>query len=267
MLVSRDRDNDVVTVFHCTECCALVPNYSDLPQDTLTNQKDYHEKYWIDEDRSDVLRQARDMQGVVHFYRKYLESMRSSGTILDLGGGRGLLTKALHDLGYDVIGCEPSARLVGRAQTLLNLPEERYRCADIENFLDDIQSNNPIRVAFLWHVIEHLRNPMEILSKISKKISDDGIIIVQGPLLDQRYIFREHLFLHSESNIAWMAKKLHMKIVFLESFSKERYVSFVLAKEESSFHEVNTVYLPRISDAIGSLFFTMSQVIIRNTDQ
>ncbi len=263
MLRAPDRQAAACTILHCATCCALVPDYPpDASIDVLSHQRLYHERYWSEESPEVTLREAEQVKRIVTFHQRKLDTFPKGTPMLDLGGGRGLLTNALLDAGYNAFGCEPSAGLVHRARTVLALPEDRYAHSDIASFVDQRSKNSEKAGAiFLWHVIEHLLNPLDQLKSIATLLRNDGIIIAQGPLLDPSYVFPEHRFLHCESNITWLAHELGMKVILLDSLSKERFISFALAKPDYPAEALKSVYLPNLIDASGALYFTLSRAL------
>lgn len=262
-LRTLDQQDNVVTIFHCTNCCALVPYYPDKPNEIITHQADFHANYWSSSTKEDVILESNAMIHTVDFYKDYLDYFGPESEILDLGGGRGLLTKALLERGYRARGCDASAELVRIGRTYLDIPDHLYTTEDILSFSKHYKSTpgHPAGAIFLWHVIEHLEDPLNVLRSLKDLLRSDGIIIAQGPLLDKNYIFPEHRFLHSESNIGWLAKELDMKLIFLDSYSEERFASFVLSKLDHPSNGLEIFNVSDVHDAMGSLFGTLSNAL------
>lgn len=262
-LRTLDQQDNVVTIFHCTNCCALVPDYPETPNEITTHQADFHANYWSYSTKDGVIRESNAMIQTVDFYKDYLDYFGPKSEILDLGGGRGLLTKALLNSGYRARGCDASAELVRIGRVHLDIPESLYTKEDILSFSKRYESTlgNQVGAIFLWHVIEHLENPLTVLKSLKDLLRPDGVIIAQGPLLDKNYIFPEHRFLHSESNIGWIAKELDMKLLFLDSHSEERFASFVLSNPDHPSSGLDIFSVSNVHDAIGSLFSTLSNAL------
>lgn len=260
LLNTEDSSGERVSIHHCTICCALVPQYQRDACDVIEGQAKYHAEHWASDEAEEVLRQSIEMRSVVDFYGERLARFESSVPILDLGGGRGLLTKALLDRGFNALGCDASEPLVRCAQDVLAIPPERYTNEDIASFVTARSEAliGKVGAIFLWHVIEHLEQPLKILTQMRTLLRDDGIIIAQGPLLHREYIFEQHRFLHSESNVGWIADQIGMKVLFLESFSRERFVSFVFGGPYYSEQAIDVVYMSLPQDACGALFNTLS---------
>lgn len=103
------------------------------------------------------------------------ESRRGHCRILDVGAATGEFVAIARDRGYDVEGLEPSSWAVAVARdqgvelfegSLSELPPERCRPAD---------------VVTLWHVLEHVPDPSELLGEIRKMLSTGGRVVVEVP--------------------------------------------------------------------------------------
>lgn len=262
-LRTQDQQDKVVTIFHCSNCCALVPDYAPGQGGIISHQADFHANYWSNSTKTDVIRESLAMNNTVNFYKNYLDYFGIESPVLDLGGGRGLLTKALLDCGYEAMGCDASAELVQIGRSHLDLPDHVYVNQDIASFVESYRPSlaHQVGAIFLWHVIEHLEDPIALLESLKALMKPDGIIIAQGPLLDKNYIFPEHRFLHSESNIGWIANQLGMKLLFLDSHSEERFVSFVLSNPDHPSSGLDIFCVSDVHDAIGSLFSNLSNAL------
>lgn len=90
--------------------------------------------------------------------------------LLDFGSGSGQTLELLRHVGLDVYGVEPDskARKVARASDLFVVSE----LADIDGQFDRI---------VLSHVLEHLRNPQEVLVELRQRLVRDGKILIRVP--------------------------------------------------------------------------------------
>jgi len=263
VIFTIDKFGAPITIYHCRTCCAFAPHYPDKPGNAVRHQADFHALYWADVPKQRVIDESRRMGLTIDFYQDYLSLYEPLTPILDLGGGRGLLTKALLDREYNAHGCDPSGDLVDCAHHILNIPRHHYYHGDIASFIDDRRDEFKGRVGaiFLWHVIEHLEFPIDILRSLKPLLRPDGIIVAQGPMLERDYIFPEHYFLHSESNISWIARELDMKLLFMDAFSPERFISFVFGSVDHPQSGINTTRQPETEAAMGELFHTFSRAL------
>lgn len=94
--------------------------------------------------------------------------------LLDAGAGRGRFVAAARAAGYDATGIEPSERGV-RAAAALGAPVERV---GIEAAAIAPAS---IDVVTLWHVLEHVSQPPEALTRIAGWLPTGGSLLVGVP--------------------------------------------------------------------------------------
>jgi len=105
------------------------------------------------------------------------------GKILDLGCGDGDYSKRLKDLGFDVIGGDIDV------ERFRYKNEVKFKYCDITKkmpFADDT-----FDYVLMLEVIEHLRNPYEIIPEISRIIRKNGSLILSTPnILNLKSRFR-----------------------------------------------------------------------------
>lgn len=96
-------------------------------------------------------------------------------TLLDVGAGAGLLVAEARRVGLDALGIEPSRALVERAPSIngvellpgvLPHPALAGRCFDL---------------VFLVDVLEHVTDPVSLLSACASRLSTTGLLIVVTP--------------------------------------------------------------------------------------
>ncbi|MBV9271358.1 MAG: class I SAM-dependent methyltransferase [Candidatus Eremiobacteraeota bacterium] len=93
---------------------------------------------------------------------------------LDFGGGFGYIAERLMDDGYDVTVLEKSRNAVKRMR--------RRGMRTIES-LEDV-SGEKFDVITLWHVLEHIADPVPVLQELSDFIKQDGHMIIAVPNAD-----------------------------------------------------------------------------------
>jgi 2-polyprenyl-3-methyl-5-hydroxy-6-metoxy-1,4-benzoquinol methylase len=95
----------------------------------------------------------------------------SSKNILDVGAGTGDFLKVCKNNSWNVLGTEPSleARTIA-AQKGISLD------SDLSNI-----KNKKFDVISLWHVLEHVENLQEYISKLENLLAEDGRLIIAVP--------------------------------------------------------------------------------------
>jgi len=101
--------------------------------------------------------------------------IRPRSRVLEIGCGRGVLLEALSHLGHECHGTERSDLAATRAQRIVGIKvytDPLEQCGLRENYFD---------VVILWHVLEHLENPVPTLTHISNLLGPHGILIIEVP--------------------------------------------------------------------------------------
>ncbi len=108
---------------------------------------------------------------------KEVSSLNSelSGKILDIGCGRGWMISILKSRGWEVYGTELSMESSSFARESLTLNVLTKKVADC-NF-----QSGYFDVVTLWHVLEHLPDPISGLREINRVLKDNGALVVEVP--------------------------------------------------------------------------------------
>jgi len=98
-------------------------------------------------------------------------------SLLDLGCGDGFFLKEAEKRGFKIYGIDSDYGGTERAKNEFKL--ENVHCDTIENFLN--HTNQEWDYITLFHVIEHLEDPITVLNMVKNKLKKDGIICVTIP--------------------------------------------------------------------------------------
>ena len=138
-------------------------------------------------DTEEYVEHSDSNEGVVnwiyHHARKYmlrekyqlLNKLERPKKVLDFGTGTGYFLRHMKSQGYETAGLEISekARNFGRSKFGLDI----YDPTDVNK--EDFDSGYGY-VTF-WHVLEHVYNPIKVLSRLKELMSDDGVIVAALP--------------------------------------------------------------------------------------
>ena len=108
--------------------------------------------------------------------------------VLDIGCGRGNLLKAFNRLGFDCHGVERAEFPDQSTDENIKIYRSSVKDAEFKDSYFD--------VVILWHVLEHLSNPADIVQEIYRIIDDSGILVIAVPNFGsfQSRLFKKHWF-------------------------------------------------------------------------
>ncbi len=152
--------------------------------------------------------------------RKILETVQkfcSTGRLLDIGAGSGILVEQAIKMGFNVDGIEPSRWLQNQAKMVHQLP------VHLGTFPHPHLSSR-YDVITIIDVIEHVPDPIQLLTHAGKVLAPNGIVVVVTPdvnslmarLLRWRWWhFRiAHIGYFNQNNLNIAATKAGFKLVY-----------------------------------------------------
>ncbi len=165
--------------------------------------------------------------------------------ILDVGCGNGYLLYNLREIGFkNVLGIDPYINEDIKYKNGLVILKES---------LSNI--NGKWDVVMFHHSFEHMENPLQILSIVSKLLDKHGVCIIRIPTVSS-YSWRHyhenwveldaprHFFLHSTKSIMLLAKKSNLglnKVVYdsteFELWGSEQYLKGIPLRSDNSYGE------------------------------
>jgi len=143
----------------------------------------------FDQTDSGVPKVMRSSLGVFTRQREgVVRSVKASGRLLDFGCGNGAFASWMAQAGYDAVGLEPFS---------LGKPTEGERLLLIREPLESAAPRlGHFDVITLWHVLEHVPRPVDVLKRLSSLLAPDGVLIVSVPNFQswQSRVFRGSWF-------------------------------------------------------------------------
>ena len=104
---------------------------------------------------------------------RLIESAKSSGRLLDYGAGAGQFARFMAGRGFDAVGLEPYS--LGTTLEEKNLRLVRAPLAQVKDSLGKFD------VITMWHVLEHLEHPVELLTELRSMLAPGGVLVVSVP--------------------------------------------------------------------------------------
>jgi len=103
---------------------------------------------------------------------KFLEELPvDKGELLDIGSGAGLFAQVADENGWSVTALDPALD----EQLLKNSPRIRA----IKGTIDSLPNEKLFDVITLWDVIEHVADPVELVSVVKSRLKKGGWLIVE----------------------------------------------------------------------------------------
>ncbi len=113
-------------------------------------------------------------------------------SLLEIGCGEGLLLLFFRDQGWDVKGLELNPSLAQRLQRQgLDVSQQ-----PIADFGDGVLYD----LILMFHVLEHLHNPLRDLAKVRSLLAVGGEVVIETPV-SRNYACTDHLFFFNSTNL------------------------------------------------------------------
>lgn len=200
-----------VDIFECKEC-----QFAFVDQRKVVNlnpQEEYDLKSYR-ENENRFRERFRKFVGKIHEYKK-------SGRVLDVGAGYGLLSSMLYEKEYEVDIVEPMNKLY-----YLKEKRIKHNKITIEEFFS--MAKTKYDIVLLMDVIEHLKDPLQILSRLRSILNKKGIVVIQTPNYESLmaklcinwswWMVSDHKFFFSPRSIRSMLQKAGFSILHLSTY-------------------------------------------------
>lgn len=246
------------TMYRCRTCKVVadsriwaVDPQQDLAAQAAATEDCYTRTYTADEF-------AHRMELAAATLGEFGKFMRGNGCFVELGVGEGFLARA-------AAGRFPTAYGLDIDLTAAQSVSRQFGCPDNLRFLRHGEfapaEAGPISVTALWHVLEHLRDPLAVLRPFLERMQDGGLVIGQVPLLREDYIFDEHFLFHNESSLFHLAAALGCAPILLQRDEANDFLSFCFRKQEAPAHQPPAQQSPAQPGQAPSLRFLGSPAL------
>lgn len=164
--------------FHLVECldCGLVSTSPALPGSEIGRY--YPESYYGVENR----RFHPFLESLIRVFRsrrcRAIEAFVPKGKLVDVGCGRGIVLELMRNRGWDAHGVEVSEVAARHARDILGLT------VWVGEFAESPHSPASVDAVVIWHVLEHLIDPVAALDKAAEVIRPGGVLVIAVPNFD-----------------------------------------------------------------------------------
>jgi SAM-dependent methyltransferase len=158
------------------ESCGLVATFPPVPPSEIGRY--YPAQYYGAANR----RFNPVMERLIPFFRnrraQTIERFLPKGRIVDVGCGRGILPELMRQRGWEAHGVEFSETAARHAREVLGLP------VFVGDFVQSPYADSSFDVVVLWHVLEHLSDPVAALRKSRQILKPGGLLVIAVPNFD-----------------------------------------------------------------------------------
>lgn len=212
----RVRDNGNLDILECRSCgLVFLSSFAHITPGFYENSQMHGEdvciENWVKETATDDERRFQAFKSLI-----------TNKTILDFGCGNGGFLSRAKRLATLAVGVEPEQRL-----------KTYFQEEQLQIFSDFTEVNQNFDVITLFHVLEHLPDPMNTLKQLSSKLNPQGCIIIEVPNANDalltlyendafsRFTYWScHLYLFNELTLAALAKKAGLKLNYIKQIQR-----------------------------------------------
>jgi SAM-dependent methyltransferase len=132
----------------------------------------YPDDYYALPDAAELDRHAKAQGPKLDLLRPFA----ASGSLVDVGAGLGLFARAADQARYEVTAIEMDSRCCDYLDRVV-----RVRTIQSDAPEAALATLDPVRAITLWHVLEHLRRPWDLLEAAAERLEIGGVLLIATP--------------------------------------------------------------------------------------
>jgi SAM-dependent methyltransferase len=218
LFIAKDPENG--TSYHINQCLNCGTIYTE--NENLDIEKSYYVNYRKYTGIANLILDIISLFNVSKWLRKFPDTRN----VLEIGSGNGKMLKFFSNKGKYVLGTEMNKKIADeiKANTGLNIIPE----------YDLVNSKIKFDLIFLYHVLEHLVNPNQILDRLKKLLNVDGTIIITVPNTDS---FQYKLFKKNWVHLDPPRHLFHFNFDSFKFLMNSNNLTVVASKSSSTFYD------------------------------
>jgi len=256
------RNLDGVDVLECENCSLVFLSSFEHMNETFYQQGDMHSgmklEDWIKTTKADDLRRFS-------FINKKIKGKK----VLDFGSGNAEFLKLAKNVAQKAIGLELDETF-----------SEYFKQNDLEVIKNIKETDEKFDVITMFHVLEHLQNPKEILAEISEKLEPNGELIIEVPSSHDALLkvynnkgFKNftywgcHLFLFNDKTLKKLFKNSNLKVNYIKHVQRygiANHLHWIIKNKPNGHNLWKSIDFPIINKLYESIlsFFKITDTII-----
>ena len=158
--------------------CGLVYLNPRLTQQEINKEysAEYHIKRLLREEPKTKKEIEKEINKNIGRAEEIVKQFGNNGKLLDIGCGAGFFIAYLKRYGWDVTGVDIS-------EWASKFAKEKLGLNVFTGSVEEIEFNDKFYVITMYHILEHLPDPLRTLKRILELLADDGVLVVKGPNL------------------------------------------------------------------------------------
>ena len=215
------RDKKLISILECSQCGLVFLDNFDHIDENFYQESNMHNdefqsnsiKEWLEETEIDDIRRIEQHKSKI-----------KNKKILDFGCGAGGFLKRAKSFANKVKGIELDKKVKKYWEGII----------EIDSTLEEtINSKDLFDVITLFHVLEHIKDPITLLKNISKSIDRKGEIIIEVPSSDDALLtlydcepfqkfsyWSNHLFLYNNNTLRDLIEKSGLKVKSIQNYQR-----------------------------------------------
>ena len=169
--INRKIDNNLFRYNKCNQCGTV--QLENIPSDlSFYYPKNY---YGPTPETEEAIKSAAEIIEAykIDLVKSYCKNIK---TILEIGPSMGGFSILAKYNGYDIKAIEMSKDCSNFLNKVAGIPTIHTK-----DEIESIKQHAPVDLIAMWHVIEHLKNPINLLKETIKKILPNGYILIAAP--------------------------------------------------------------------------------------
>jgi 2-polyprenyl-3-methyl-5-hydroxy-6-metoxy-1,4-benzoquinol methylase len=222
--------------FYKCKNCTLVFQF---PQQKEKIEKFYQDEYYSAErpleQFSNYFINEKDKE-VLRRIKRY----KHCGSLLDIGAGYGVFVKNAKEKGFQASGIDPNMNSVTIAHQRFNIH------LDCGFFDENYKKGTSFDVITLFHVIEHVLDPNQLIKNVKSKLNEGGLLVIETPNIRSFNAIRmkekwpfvlpdEHLFCFSFKSLNNVLKTNGFRVIY-----KQKLGPFIYRRNEKMTKEIRS---------------------------
>lgn len=178
----------------CRECLVII-NKSAYDLLNKSSERELQKTYFYDFDPLDFSKTQEEINSRTSMVRNLLAQLNQPLHDLnacDFGMGRGTLAYGLSEFCHKVWGIDFDIRSGMGLVDKFGLKDNLFFLENFEGVTENID------IVIMWHVLEHLPFPVEILNKLIEKMPAGSRFLIQIPLYRREHLENAHYLFYNE---------------------------------------------------------------------